>query len=166
MPRSGCLAISSIGTPICSSDFKQCAPFGNRLLVLGEEQRERRDENNLGELRRLQLERAELDPAGRAFRGVSAEVTQHHQQQKDVQGVQIAGVALQQHFIVGVRQRDRRRDAQHDPDNLLADHVQRMQIQVQGAADRQHPGGADEQRRPKQYPVHLPPALLYNHGPL
>ena len=48
----------------------------------------------------------------------------------NVQRIQIAGVTLEQDFIIGTGQRDHGRAAQHDADGLLADHVQRMQVEM------------------------------------
>ena len=62
VPRSGCSMISPSGTPATPRHDDQPAERRARSLKCGDSDGQRDDQRELGELRRLELERPELEP--------------------------------------------------------------------------------------------------------
>ena len=62
VPRSGCSMISAIGTPDTAEDDERAACASSSLLNWAITEASVDDHDDLGQLRRLQLERSDLEP--------------------------------------------------------------------------------------------------------
>ena len=88
MPRLGCFSTSTAGTPIMTSGIGKLQRLGDVLHAEAVQiARERQHQRDLHQLGRLELERAELDPALRAERRHGPPTVIDDQQQEQRYGI-------------------------------------------------------------------------------
>ena len=165
VPRSGCLAISSIGTPMWARDLSST---GQVRMASPERVRYRARVQM-----RMILANSDgwtwngprRNPALRAVRGVAEVREGHDGQQQQVDGVQVAGVTLEQRLVVRQGQRQQGRAAEEEADRFLADEVQRLRVGVAGALDGEQPAQTQQQDGPQHRPINLSDTrLLDDHA--
>ena len=148
MPRSGCRKTSPIGTSPRPIAVSNGAELADAASALDQEARDREHEEQLSELGRLELERAEVDPALRAAHRLGEHEDEEHD--PDRAAVEEAPVTL----IDRGRDQDRhdhRDAAERDRDRLARDEVVGVPGHVEpgDAADRPEPV-ADERHDGEQ----------------
>ena len=166
MPKSGCLAISSAGSADDDDRDRQVAPgppLQRRRVV--QVLAERDDGQQLHQLRRLDVERPEVEPAPAAAHHLAEQ--EHAEQQRDARAVEDVGVAADGPVVERGDAQEHGR-AQPQPGDLLREQV-RLAI-VDRAPQVDEAQRRHRRRRQRQRPVEAeaqlrrqPPSLRRLH---
>ena len=152
VPRSGCFMMSSIGSPISASAEHEVAPRPQRQIhrIAGEQLRQRHDDRDLRQLRRLDAERAEAEPARRALDRLAAD--EHRDQQHDADAVDGVGQPLEQP-IVARRGDDEQHATDGEPHQLVL--VEPLRRHARRRVEVDQADGDDGEDGAEQRPVEL-----------